>query len=181
MTPCWRKARPGGMRRTHVVLATLLALSAQLSNADLRDTALTSDMAILELQRLQAMGPEAHDIVDAMLQGTTTLAVGHSVDSDHFAKHVARCAARADNRARSSNVARTHIYICLASCRSFEGAARGLRFHDVEDAPANEQERRELFTSQCVTLAALSAEASERRREVEADVAPTLGLTKEEL
>lgn len=111
MTPCWRKSRPGGMR-THVVLATLLALSAQLSNADLRDTALTSDMAILELQRLQAMGPEAHDIVDAMLQGTTTLAVGHSVDSDHFAKHVARCAARADNRARSSNVARTHIYIC---------------------------------------------------------------------
>ena len=101
MTPCWRKARPGGMRRTHVVLATLLALSAQLSNADLRDTALTSDMAILELQRLQAMGPEAHDIVDAMLQGTTTLAVGHSVDSDHFAKHVARCAARADNRALS--------------------------------------------------------------------------------
>ena len=75
--------------------------------------------------------------------------------------------------------ARTHI--CLASYRSFESAARGLRFHDVEDAPANEQARRELFTSQCVTLAALSAEASERRREVEADVGPTLGLTKEEL
>jgi hypothetical protein len=178
MTPCWRKSRPGGMR-THVVLATLLALSAQLSNADLRDTALTSDMAILELQRLQAMGPEAHDIVDAMLQGTTTLAVGHSVDSDHFAKHVARCAARADNRARSARCTHTHLHL-LASCRSFEGAARGLRFHDVEDAPANEQERRELFTSQCVTLAALSAEASERRREVEADVGPTLGLTEED-
>ena len=94
-----------------LALATLLAPSAQLSNADLRDTALTSDMAILELQRLQAMGPEAHDIVDAMLQGTTTLAVGHSVDSDHFAKHVARCAARADNRARSARCTHTHLHL----------------------------------------------------------------------
>ena len=90
-------------------------------------------------------------------------------------------ALHAQTIAPAQHAARTHIYICLASHRSFESAARGLRFHDVEDAPANERERRELFTSQCVTLAALSAEASERRREVEADVGPTLGLTKEEL
>ena len=90
-------------------------------------------------------------------------------------------ALHAQTIAPAQHAARTHIYICLASQRSFESAARGLRFHDVEDAPANERERRELFTSQCVTLAALSAEASERRREVEADVGPTLGLTKEEL
>ena len=59
------------------------ALLAQTSS-----TTVNSDMAILEVQRLQAEGFKP--IVDALLQGTTAIAVGHTPDSAIFEPHVAR-------------------------------------------------------------------------------------------
>ena len=83
---------------------------------------------------------EGHQpLVDALLQGTTALAIGHASDGAEFAEHLA----------------------------SFEAAARGLAFHAVEDDGLTEtaQQRRELFSASCATLAALSKEVGTMRAE----------------
>ena len=46
---------------------------------------------------------------------------------------------------------------------SFDAAARGVAFHNVEDKPGNEEERRGLFTSSCAALAALAEKMGNRR------------------
>ena len=86
------------------------------------------------------MQEEGHQpLVDALLQGTTALAIGHASDGAEFAEHLA----------------------------SFEAAARGLAFHAVEDDGLTEtaQQRRELFSASCATLAALSKEVGTMRAE----------------
>lgn len=50
-------------------------------------TEVNGDMAILELKRLQEEGQQA--LVDALLQGTTALAIGHAPDGIEFAEHIA--------------------------------------------------------------------------------------------
>lgn len=118
-------------RALSLVVLAIVARSAR----GARSTEVNGDMAILEVKRLQEEGQQP--LVDALLQGTTTLAIGHVPDSAEFAVHVA----------------------------SFEAAARGLRFHAVEDTAENAQERRELFGASCATLAALSAEVGSMRAE----------------
>ena len=51
--------------------------------------------------------------------------------------------------------------------RRFELAARGLRFHAVDDLPEHAHQRRDLYKASCVTLAALSAEVGAMRRDAE--------------
>jgi len=90
-------------------------------------------MAILEVQRLQAEG--FSQIVDALVQGTAALHAGHPPSGTAFESHLL----------------------------SFDAAARGVAFHNVEDEPGNEEERRGLFTSSCAALAALAEKMGNRR------------------
>ena len=80
------------------------------------------------------------DVVDAMLQGTTRVAVGHALDHEAFAE--------------------------VAS--QFEKASRGVAFFEVEDTVDNQHHRAELFKAACVTLAALSSEMGQAQRAAQA-------------
>ena len=103
----------------------------------LRVRCINTPCVLLFLLRMQEEGHQP--LVDALLQGTTALAIGHAPDGAEFAGHLA----------------------------SFEAVARGLAFHAVEEDGSAEtaQRRRELFSASCATLAALSKEVGTMRAE----------------
>ena len=114
--------------------AATLAASEQIEVADAGATSVSGEEAIAEVKRL--MEEEHQPVVDAMLQGTTKIAVGHKPSSDAFAEELTK----------------------------FEAAARGIAFHEVEDTPSNRELRADLFKASCVSMAALSAELGDARR-----------------
>ena len=117
--------------------AAALATAEQIEVADAGATSMTGEEAIAEVKRL--MEEEHQPVVDALLQGTTKIAVGHKPSSEAFAEELAK----------------------------FEAAAQGVAFHEVEDTPSNRELRADLFKASCVTMAALSAELGAARREAE--------------
>ena len=98
-----------------VVIATAAVAAEQIEVAEAGATSVSGEEAIAEVKRL--MEEEHQPVVDALLQGTTKIAAGHTPSSDAFAEELAK----------------------------FEAAARGLAFHEVEDTPSNRELRADLF------------------------------------